>query len=168
MGSGSYAQNTGEAAAGNGISRFLPQKAKELVELIGLVETVRLLRACGGTRRYIPKNHSCRAGVWDAISDYAFRKLCAEYAGETLELPKVDSFIRAERDLEIIQLSREGVSRSQLVKRFGLSYRQIGNIRRRYREEEAGGSWCDHCHSPRLAKVAESPGGYSARNSGGK
>ncbi|MGM0593956.1 MAG: Mor transcription activator family protein [Pseudomonadota bacterium] len=138
------------------------------MELIGLVETVRLLRACGGSRRYIPKGHSYRAGVWDVISEHAFDKLCAEYAGETLELPKVDSFIRAERDLEIIQLSRQGVSRSQLVKRFGLTYRQIGNIRRRYREEEAKGARYENYHSSRLAKVAESAGCYSARNGGNK
>ncbi|HHJ14839.1 MAG TPA: hypothetical protein ENJ79_10815 [Gammaproteobacteria bacterium] len=113
--------------------QHLPSTAKDLVRLIGFDETHRLLDRHGGTKRYIPKNSRTKPSIWSAISDEAFRKLCAEYSGETLELPKPDSFLRIQRDLEIMHLTMRGVSRTQLVERYGLTRRQIGNIRRRYR-----------------------------------
>ncbi|GEM_PF-3576947 len=111
----------------------LPSTAKDLVRLIGFNETHRLLDRHGGTKRYIPKNSRTKSSIWSAITDEAFRKLCAEYSGETLELPKPDSFRRIQRDLEIMHLTMRGVSRTQLVERYGITRRQIGNIRRRYR-----------------------------------
>ncbi|MNJ02439.1 hypothetical protein D3C73_1623960 [compost metagenome] len=47
-----------------------------------------------------------------------------------LEIPKVDHFLRQLRNQQIQQESAEGLSRSMLANKYGLSLRQIGNIRR--------------------------------------
>lgn len=112
---------------------YLPGTVQELVRLLGFDETQLLLEEYGGARRYVPKKANRRPLSWSKVSEASFKALCASFAGETLELPKFDSLQRAERDLEIILLTMNGVSRNQLVERYGLTYRQIGNIRKRYR-----------------------------------
>ena len=47
-----------------------------------------------------------------------------------LEIPKADHFLRQVRNLQIQRESADGLSRSLLADRYGLSLRQIGNIRR--------------------------------------
>jgi Mor family transcriptional regulator len=47
-----------------------------------------------------------------------------------LEIPKADHFERQVRNLQIQRASADGLSRSLLADRYGLSLRQIGNIRR--------------------------------------
>ena len=111
----------------------LPETTQNLVELIGFAQTHRLLAEHGGTKRYVPKEGAPKSSGWAVLSDEAFRKLCGVYAGETIELPKADSVRRLKRDAEIMLLTMRGVSRTQLVKLYGLTQRQIGNIRRRYR-----------------------------------
>ncbi|MED5524163.1 Mor transcription activator family protein [Gallaecimonas pentaromativorans] len=118
---------------------YFPESLQELIRLIGFSQTRQLLSHYGGAKRYIPKRGAQKGRRWDAISDEAFSKLCALYCGETLELPKLDSLLRIQRDLNIVEQSRSGASRAELVAQFGLTNRQIGNIRRRYRMG---------CHSP--------------------
>lgn len=118
--------------------RFLPQFIKELISLIGMEETKLLLSEAGGTKRYIPKNMTRQTDSWAMLSSSSRTKMSSKYAGETLEIPKLDSIRRAERDYEIMMLSMQGASRSQLGRRYGLTYRQIGNIRKRYRSTKDG------------------------------
>ena len=47
-----------------------------------------------------------------------------------LEIPKCDHFDRQLRNQRIQQESSDGLSRSVLANKYGLSLRQIGNIRR--------------------------------------
>lgn len=100
--------------------------------LMGLSETQCLLKKYGGLRKYIPKKSSNKASSWEAITDKSFNKLCESYAGETIEIPKYDVFYRAKRNYEIIVLTEYGASRRQLGQYYGLTHRQIGNIRKNY------------------------------------
>ena len=47
-----------------------------------------------------------------------------------LEIPKCDHFNRQLRNQQIQEESSNGLSRSVLANKYGLSLRQIGNIRR--------------------------------------
>lgn len=111
----------------------LPQSVKELVKLIGYKETRKLLLKYGGERKYIPISPDSNSKIKEILSMQSIITLSQIYGGESLELPKADSLIRIERDYDIYIKSSQGVSRVQLGRDYGLTTRQIGNIRNRIR-----------------------------------
>ena len=60
----------------------------------------------------------------------AVAALIERFAGMALEIPKADHFLRQWRNQQIHHETRNGTSRSVLAHKYGLSQRQIGNIRR--------------------------------------
>jgi hypothetical protein len=114
------------------IFNTLPASVQDLVKLIGMEDTRKLLSLYGGMRKYIPSGRSQNTNLENILSRPSFEAICREYGGDTIELPKVDSLVRAERDLEIFLQSSRGVSRKDLSKAYGLTIRHIGNIRSRF------------------------------------
>lgn len=111
----------------------LPERLNELINLIGLPETLKLLESKGGSACYIPKSVKPHCPLLKIISFESIAKLSAEYCGESIDLPKADHINRQIRDREIIRKSILGASRNELVNQYNLSRRQIGNIRRSQR-----------------------------------
>lgn len=76
---------------------------QDIVELIGLHHTMKLVQAYGGVRLYVPKlelenDHS----LVQLIGATAAKKLQAMYGGEThFDIPKAERALRAVRDTEI-------------------------------------------------------------------
>ncbi|WP_122032167.1 Mor transcription activator family protein [Aliivibrio sp. EL58] len=107
----------------------LPKQLKELIELIGPVDTYTFLCHYGGKIKYIAKNPS-RTEMKHVMNETALKRLCANYGGSTIEVPKQEHLDRQVRNKLIKNASMEGVSRSQLATRFNLSVRHIGNIKK--------------------------------------
>ncbi|AIZ32634.1 transcriptional regulator [Pseudomonas parafulva] len=107
----------------------LPHSLQSLIECIGLENAYRLTCAYGGRPKYIPK-HRDRTRLADVLPADALDALIKRYAGIALEIPKADHFQRQLRNLQIQKESANGLSRSLLADKYGLSLRQIGNIRR--------------------------------------
>lgn len=107
----------------------LPQSLQSLIECIGIENAYRLTCAYGGRPKYIPKYRE-RTKLIDILPVEALDALIKRYAGMALEIPKADHFERQVRNLQIQRESADGLSRSLLADRYGLSLRQIGNIRR--------------------------------------
>lgn len=107
----------------------LPQSLQTLIECIGLESAYRLTCAFGGRPKYIPK-HSSRTKLADVLPPNALDALIKRFAGLALEIPKADHFQRQLRNQQIQKESANGLSRSLLADKYGLSLRQIGNIRR--------------------------------------
>lgn len=107
----------------------LPHSLQSLIECIGLENAYRLTCAYGGRPKYIPK-HRDRTRLADLLPADALDALIKRYAGIALEIPKADHFQRQLRNLQIQKESASGLSRSLLADKYGLSLRQIGNIRR--------------------------------------
>ncbi|HEK1769592.1 Mor transcription activator family protein [Pseudomonas parafulva] len=107
----------------------LPHSLQSLIECIGLENAYRLTCAYGGRPKYIPK-HRDRTRLADLLPADALDALIKRYAGIALEIPKADHFQRQLRNLQIQKESANGLSRSLLADKYGLSLRQIGNIRR--------------------------------------
>lgn len=107
----------------------LPHSLQSLIECIGLENAYRLTCAYGGRPKYIPK-HRDRTRLADVLPADALDALIKRYAGIALEIPKCDHFQRQLRNLQIQKDSASGLSRSLLADKYGLSLRQIGNIRR--------------------------------------
>lgn len=108
---------------------LLPTSLQTLIECIGLDCAYRMTRRYGGRPKYIPK-HARRTSLAQVLPADALDALIQRYAGTALEIPKADHFERQLRNLLIRKATEEGCSRSTLADRFGLSLRQIGNIRR--------------------------------------
>ncbi|MDH0647622.1 transcriptional regulator [Pseudomonas sp. GD03858] len=107
----------------------LPHSLQSLIECIGLENAYRLTCAFGGRPKYIPK-HRDRTKLADVLPPEALDALIQRYAGLALEIPKPDHFQRQLRNQQIQKESANGLSRSLLADKYGLSLRQIGNIRR--------------------------------------
>ncbi|MBA5707790.1 Mor transcription activator family protein [Pseudomonas fulva] len=107
----------------------LPQSLQALIECIGIENAYQLTCAFGGRPKYIPK-HRERTKLADVLPAEALDALIKRFAGVALEIPKVDHFIRQLRNQQIQKESASGFSRSLLANKYGLSLRQIGNIRR--------------------------------------
>lgn len=107
----------------------LPHSLQSLIECIGLENAYRLTCAYGGRPKYIPK-HRDRTRLAELLPADALDALIKRYAGIALEIPKADHFQRQLRNLQIQKESASGLSRSLLADKYGLSLRQIGNIRR--------------------------------------
>ncbi|WP_296268159.1 transcriptional regulator [Pseudomonas sp. UBA6562] len=109
----------------------LPESLQSLIECIGIENAYKLTQAYGGRPKYIPK-HRERTRLIDVLPLDALDSLIKRFSGMALEIPKVDHFQRQIRNLQIQQESANGCSRSLLADKYGLSLRQIGNIRRQH------------------------------------
>lgn len=102
---------------------------QDLVELIGLHPTMRLVQAYGGVRLYVPKleledDHS----LVRLIGSEAAKKLQAMYGGEPhFDIPKAERALRAVRDAEI-RAKRPHTSVRLLALENRLTERQIRTI----------------------------------------
>ncbi|MEB2647216.1 transcriptional regulator [Pseudomonas sp. C 49-2] len=109
--------------------RQLPHSLQVLVACIGLENAFRLTCVYGGRPKYIPK-HAQRTSLALILSPEALQALISDFAGISLEIPKSDHFFRQIRNQNIQMGISDGVSRSALAEKYGLSLRQIANIRR--------------------------------------
>ncbi|MDN7142773.1 transcriptional regulator [Pseudomonas sp. JQ170] len=107
----------------------LPHSLQMLVQCLGIEHAYNLTCAYGGRPKYIPK-HRERTALAEVLPPEALDALIKHYAGMALEIPKVDHFLRQLRNQQIQRESADGLSRSMLANKYGLSLRQIGNIRR--------------------------------------
>ncbi|MFB4392192.1 MULTISPECIES: Mor transcription activator family protein [unclassified Pseudomonas] len=107
----------------------LPHSLQSLIECIGIENAYLLTRTYGGRPKYIPK-HRERTKLADVLPIDALDALIKRFSGVALEIPKPDHFQRQLRNLRIQEESANGLSRSLLADKYGLSLRQIGNIRR--------------------------------------
>ena len=108
---------------------LLPHSLQSLIECIGIENAYNLTCAYGGRPKYIPK-HRDRTKLAEVLPAAALDALIKRFAGVALEIPKADHFNRQLRNQQIQQESSNGQSRSVLADKYGLSLRQIGNIRR--------------------------------------
>ena len=109
--------------------RQLPHSLQVLVACIGMENAFRLTCVYGGRPKYVPK-HAQRTSLALILSPEALRALINDFAGISLEIPKSDHFFRQIRNQNIQMGISDGISRSVLAEKYGLSLRQIANIRR--------------------------------------
>lgn len=84
----------------------LPETAKELIEVIGLNDTLKLVRKYGGTHLLIPKvrhNSNAISYLVDVIGEKQAFKLIEHYRGTTIYLPKCDKAVRSLRNAEFFK-----------------------------------------------------------------
>lgn len=109
---------------------LLPGILRDIVELIGLVKTMRLVEERGGTRLYVPRlavsdDHNMVAWIGRA----ATIRLQSIYGGvEQFDIPKAAAALRAVRDKAIRRQRLGGCPVSRLARDYALTERQIRSI----------------------------------------
>lgn len=84
---------------------LLPERLQEIVRLIGLPLTLRLVERFGGLRIYIPAEATPEHHLAELLGMDAFAKLCKEYSadghGLRFELPNAKRSLAAVRNAQI-------------------------------------------------------------------
>lgn len=106
----------------------LPPKMRLIVRLIGIADTLRLMRARPGLRIYVPQRAEQAAALREIISPEAVAALCREYPGIELSVPKPDAIVRQWRDAAIRAEADAGATIPQLARHYDLTRRQVHNI----------------------------------------
>lgn len=107
---------------------LLPTVARRLVKVIGLPESLKLLKARGGLPTRMPRDGS-RCEVLDQIlCNESLQALsCSDLAGLRLDLPKLDKALLQIRN-HAIGAARETLSAAKTARLFNLTRRQVINI----------------------------------------
>ncbi|MCV6604626.1 MAG: hypothetical protein OIF34_04930 [Porticoccaceae bacterium] len=104
----------------------------ELIEIIGVEDTLRLERAFGASYLYIPAREPSPK-IIDAIGIHAGRKLVDYFGQSEIWVPKV--LLLKRRNQEIADRNRAGETTPQIASRFGLSISTIKRVLKTSREQ---------------------------------
>lgn len=106
--------------------RLLPPVARQLVRVIGMAETITLLKKRGGIPTRMPAAADAAHEVLGSILTPAAIAALAksELAGKRLELPKADKALQQLRNLAIAEARRTHTA-PQLAQMFDLTRRRI-------------------------------------------
>ena len=110
-------------------SSLLPPILRDIVDLVGMHPTMKLVEAYGGVRLYVPKGELAEDHyLVRLIGREAAEKLQAMYGGEPhFDIPKAERAMRAVRDARI-RAQRPGTSVRALALEHRLTERQIRTI----------------------------------------
>lgn len=105
---------------------ILPLELQSLINVLGLDAAVRLCKAIGGTRVYVPSSITQGAKIRNILKDEeSFQKLVNHYKGDYVELPKIDSIERQMKHMLVKQLHEQGLSYGQIASETGFTRRWV-------------------------------------------
>ncbi|MEO5340637.1 MAG: hypothetical protein H7837_08990 [Magnetococcus sp. MYC-9] len=106
----------------------LPASLTDMVEAIGLTNTLQVVKVYGGTRLFVPKQVHAQHRLANLLGMEQARRLSHHFAGESLTIPRLAAAMRARRNQEIIRRYDAGESARQLAQAYHLTDRQIYTI----------------------------------------
>ncbi|QIR07845.1 MULTISPECIES: Mor transcription activator family protein [Salinivibrio] len=110
---------------------LLSEKTRELIDMIGFSDTYLLVSKLGGQDVYIPKFPD-RSKLIEILPRESVEILSQMYGGTYLALPTSRQIDIQERNKEIVKALLNGDSRAKVARRFGLSVRQVANVRKEF------------------------------------
>lgn len=108
--------------------RYLGPVLTELVEVVGLPDTMRIVQRWGGTRLWIPHQAEDGTPLVQYLGRAQADKLCARLGGNRPDIPKAMRLLNVLRD-DDIRSNPGGLSVPELALRYGLNERRIYQIR---------------------------------------
>ena len=106
----------------------LPDSLVEMVEAIGMEDTLRIVKEFGGTRLFVPKRVTFQHKLADFLGIEQARRLSHYFAGENLSIPRMAMAIRAKRNREIVRRYDAGDSARLLARAYKMTERRIRTI----------------------------------------
>lgn len=106
----------------------LPAALRELARVLGDADALRLVGQHGGARVSVPTKARDDHPLRMALGADAFERLVAEYAGETIDLPKGDAYLRVLRHDQVRQCREQGLKIDDIAEVTGYTRRHVINI----------------------------------------
>lgn len=106
---------------------LLTKRANELVDVIGLEATLKLVEHHGGTAIWIPKNPKPEHQYAVLLGFEAFKKLCAYYGDTAVEIDLCKSVLCEQRH-QLIRADSEFLSNRELARKYRTTERSIRQI----------------------------------------
>ncbi|MGE4406442.1 Mor transcription activator family protein [Pseudomonas sp.] len=103
----------------------LPQSAAEIVDVVGVEATLRLVEAWGGVRLYVPQQMPEDHLLVSTLGRGEADQLAERYGGDTIQIPRCLHALRAVRNCRIRAERHDGASPALLALRYGLTERQV-------------------------------------------
>lgn len=101
---------------------------REISNVIGIPNTLKLVRQYGGTRIYLPKQLSSDHELVAAIGQAMAQKMYKHFGAiGTIEIPKARTLTIAQRNHQI-KKEKQSSTRKILAQKYSLTERQITNI----------------------------------------
>lgn len=114
----------------------LPGSAHDLIEVIGLQATIDLVGMFGGTEFKVPARCGGASRYWteleESLGTEAARKLVtSRFGGTPIYVPMCTAALRYERNRQIVELIRAGMSVERAGRKFRLTKSAVYRIYRR-------------------------------------
>lgn len=109
----------------------LPAGLQELRDLIGITNTLNLVKHFGGLHLKVPSHYNDTHQLVGIIGHEATVTLVRQYGGTTVYIAKVDTMLRIMRNIEISKRFEGGESATKLAREYQMSERHIWNILKR-------------------------------------
>ncbi len=110
----------------------LPAFAARVSELIGRRLALALMAHIHGTGGSgwirVPRQAKPAHKLVSIIGHAAAERLCAEFGGRVIRLPRCDAMHRTKRNHEIARMAAEGSSVREIAQAFALTDRQVRNV----------------------------------------
>ena len=108
----------------------LPEILQELIELIGMAETMLIIKAFPGESVYIPRNpDTCTLLRKAGLSQESIVLLCERFPSDRIDyIPKYGKIVLRLRDDAIRRRHEAGATVASIAKEFGLVRRRIHQI----------------------------------------
>lgn len=106
--------------------KILPPLVRDIVKVIGLADTLKLVDHYGGTTMRVPVKFKPDHLLCKIIGPASTVKLVEVFTGEALEIAKCDQAMRVIRNRLIVESDK---IQKDLAREWGLTERQIRNIK---------------------------------------
>ena len=108
---------------------LLPGVLREMVGLIGLPATLRIVEAYGGVRLYVPSHMDAGHDLAQLVGFDAASKLSSEYGGmDHFDVPRAAQALRAVRSAQIRADRARGMTHRELARKYALTERWIRHL----------------------------------------
>lgn len=105
-----------------------PGAFHELREMIGTEKTAMLVKMLGGTGLYIPSKPTPEHSLVEWLGAEIAQKVCAEFGGLRVEIPRMVELQRADRNARIAADRVAGLSIRQAALKYEMTERHVRNI----------------------------------------
>jgi hypothetical protein len=112
-------------------TRHLPDSIQEMVNVVGLPATLKIVEERGGITLCVPTKVKADNWLTKLIGENAMKSLVKYYSGEEIEIPLCQAAIKAAQDEEIYQNIQKGISQAKLAREFGYTERGIRKLKKR-------------------------------------
>lgn len=113
----------------------LPESARDLIDIIGLANTLKIIEARGGLEISIPIVVTHNHWLVELIGYESLQKLSEQCSGLKIDVPRCVAAMRAVQYQEIYDSRRNGISTNALAQAHGYTARGIRKVVRRIEDE---------------------------------